>query len=639
MKRINVMSKHMADLIAAGEVVERPASIVKELCENSIDAGADKLTVEIKNGGKSYIRVSDNGHGISKEDLPLAFVSHATSKIKTEEDLSSIGTLGFRGEALASICAVSRISVLTCASDENSGTNFVIEGGNVISADEAGCPVGTTIIVRDVFYNTPARMKFLKKDVSEANYVASVVDKIALSHPEVAVTFIREGKQVLTTSGDGELKNAIYSVFGKDFYSSLIEVDYTLENVRVWGYISRPTECKPNRSMQYFFVSGRQVKSVTAMVALDEAYKNSAMVGKVPACVLHIEVAPNFVDVNVHPSKIEVRFQNDKSVYNAVFYGAKNALEQGDKPKQIAIAPSKPVLDDRNFLKKEKSEQITFPIKGEPVKREREDFWQHIVSPNRGAVSATVAKSPSFSYEKEDQQLKNDILNSVKKNESNMSNDSTADSVTVPDELKTDKSTCEPERSDVNPEDIRVVGEIFKTYIIAETKSEVFFIDKHAAHERMLFERLKKEKHDGTQMLLEPVIVTLSKEDYRAVIERSELLSKAGFVIEDFGPGTVRVSGYPILMDSMDIKSAVEEIAGYIRENRNDLTPEFLDWVYHNVACRAAIKAGNNLKAEELEAFTKKLFCMPDIRYCPHGRPVMVSMSKYTFEKQFGRIQ
>ncbi|MDD7615239.1 MAG: DNA mismatch repair endonuclease MutL, partial [Clostridiaceae bacterium] len=330
MPNINVLPKHIAELIAAGEVVERPSSIVKEIMENAIDAGADKITLEIKRGGITYIRITDNGCGIDRDNIRKAFISHATSKISTADDLNAICTLGFRGEALASIAAVSRVEVMTRGEGEEVGTRYCIEGGEETLLDDAGCPKGTTLIVRDLFYNTPARMKFLKKDVSEGNAVAAVVDRIALSHPEVSIRFIRDSKDVLFTSGDGKLENAIYKTLGKDFSSTLIPCDYELEGVRVSGFISKPFNARPNRMMQYFFLNDRFIKTRTGMVALEEAYKNSIMVGKFPACVLNIHIAPGAVDVNVHPSKTEVRFANEKLIFNAVYYCAKSALQQGD---------------------------------------------------------------------------------------------------------------------------------------------------------------------------------------------------------------------------------------------------------------------------------------------------------------------
>ncbi len=631
--RIQVMPKHMAELIAAGEVVERPASVVKELMENSIDAGATSVTVEIKGGGISYLRVTDNGHGIAAEDLPLAFQSHATSKIKTEDDLNKIATLGFRGEALASICAVSRVEVLTAEENAESGTCYTICGGEETGRDSAGCPKGTTIIVRDLFYNTPARMKFLKKDVTEGNYVFSVIDKTALSHPEISFKFIREGKTVLSTKGDGNLFNTIFSVFGKDFADGLIKTDYTLNKIHVWGYISKPASCRANRSMQYFFVSGRQVKTLTGMSALEAAYKNSVMIGKTPACVLNIDVDPASVDVNVHPAKTEVRFQNEKLIFDAVYYAAKQALDTGDTAKKAEFKPE-------NVFKKPTTEQIKISdIKKSP---EIKEFWQSksVDTFQSEAEEKENLASPPVPYEIS----KKRNIQSGGNSESVIVHNIYGENNDLPDESyknliggkssielqteKTDESASKP---------FKVVGEIFKTYIIAEQGSDVLFVDKHAAHERMIYEQLKTQPHNDPQVLLAPVSVTLSKNDYNAVLENRNLLLKCGFNIEDFGAGTVRVVEYPMVLENTDIPSVIEETAAYLRENKKDLTPETLDWVYHNVACRAAVKAGTAANRYEQEKFIEKLLSMPEIRYCPHGRPVMISMSKYQFEKQFGR--
>ena len=625
--KIKQMPKHMASLIAAGEVVERPASVVKELCENSVDAGATSLTVEIQGGGKTYIRICDNGSGIIKEDLPLAFKPHATSKVETEEDLEGIVTLGFRGEALSSICAVSETEVLTLSEGEEIGSSYKIAGGEEISLESAGCPKGTTIIVRNLFYNTPARMKFLKSDTSEGNYVSSVVDRIALSHPEISIKFIRDGKQIFTTAGDGNLYNTIYAVFGADFAKSLMKVDYELGAVRVHGFISKPLNCRANRSMQYFFVSGRQVKSLTAMTALENAYKNSVMVGKVPACVLHIELPPELVDVNVHPAKTEVRFANDKAVFDAVYYACKNSLVSEDTPKEIKLT-----LDD--VAKKPKVEQQSFEnIKSAP---KNENFWQ---------------KTSVEQFKTEPEPFTMPEVNAPKANY-NSSKQARIDIEFDDEDLITEKQT-EPEKPVENKEEtsvlpekeekkelehFKVIGEVFKTYIIVEQGNEVIFIDKHAAHERMIFESLKEQEHNQSQMLLSPVNVTLAKEDYDALIANAENLEKSGFIIEDFGSGTARVRGYPLVLENTDIASTIEETAGYLRENRREFSTETLDWLYHNIACRAAIKAGNYTSEFEMKKFVETLLSKPYIRYCPHGRPVAVIMSKYEFEKQFGRV-
>lgn len=624
--KIKQMPKHMASLIAAGEVVERPASVVKELCENSVDAGATSLTVEIKGGGKTYIRISDNGSGIFKEDLPLAFKPHATSKVETEKDLESISTLGFRGEALSSICAVSETEVLTLSEGEEIGSSYKIAGGEEISLESAGCPKGTTIIVRNLFYNTPARMKFLKSDTSEGNYVSAVVDRIALSHPEISIRFIREGKQIFNTAGDGNLYNSIYAVFGADFAKSLMKVDYELGGIRVHGFISKPLNCRANRSMQYFFVSGRQVKSLTAMTALENAYKNSVMVGKVPACVLHIELSPELVDVNVHPAKTEVRFANDKAVFDAVYYACKNSLMSEDTPKEIKLTfddvARKPKVEQQSFENIKpapKTENFWQKTGVEQYKAEPEPFLPQSFNAPKADYTATKSKRIDIEFEDED------LIT-----ESNAEPEKAA--------IIKEENPVLPEAEELSkPEPFKVIGEVFKTYIIVEQGNEVIFIDKHAAHERMIFEQLKQQEHNQSQMLLTPVNVTLAKEDYDALIANTENLKKSGFIIEDFGSGTARVRGYPLVLENTDIASTIEETAGYLRENRREFSTETLDWLYHNIACRAAVKAGNYTSEFEMKKFVETLLSKPFIRYCPHGRPVAVIMSKYEFEKQFGR--
>ena len=660
--KIQVMPKHMADLIAAGEVVERPASVIKELAENSIDAGATALTIEIKGGGSAYMRVSDNGSGILKEDLPLAFQTHATSKIRTEADLEGIATLGFRGEALASICAVSKVEVLTLAEGESIGSLYRISGGEEQALESAGCPKGTTVVVRDLFYNTPARMKFLKRDVTEGNYVAAVVDRIALSHPEVKITFIREGKQVFTTNGDGKLYNAIYAVLGGAFAKSLLPVDESLGGIRVSGFISKPLQCRANRSMQYFFLSGRQIKSVTAMSALENAYKNSIMVGKVPACVLHIDMPAEAVDVNVHPAKTEVRFSDEKAVFDTIYYACKNALMEQDTPKEI-------VFEKKNVVKKPPQPQQqsleAFAPKAEP----KADFWQQQSasafqsqaqkqaevpkkesrSPSAEAVDfLAAATSPAAPY----RAARVNIDIAFDEEDEAPASETAAPKAEPQTQTVTAEQPKQPEQAEeavpapaaqeaaapTPAEPFRVVGEIFKTYIIVEQGKEVLFIDKHAAHERMLYEQLKAQAHSDPQMLIEPMNVTLSKEDYDAVIAAAETLQQSGFIVEDFGAGTCIVRAYPMVLEHEDIQAVLEETAGYLRQHKRDFSTEALDWLYHNVACRAAIKAGNFTSRFEMEGFVEKLLSMPDIRYCPHGRPVMVVMTKYQFEKQFGRV-
>ena len=643
MPNINVLPKHIAELIAAGEVVERPSSIVKEIMENAIDAGADKITLEIKRGGITYIRITDNGCGIDRDNIRKAFISHATSKISTADDLNAICTLGFRGEALASIAAVSRVEVMTRGEGEEVGTRYCIEGGEETLLDDAGCPKGTTLIVRDLFYNTPARMKFLKKDVSEGNAVAAVVDRIALSHPEVSIRFIRDSKDVLFTSGDGKLENAIYKTLGKDFASTLIPCDYELEGVRVSGFISKPFNARPNRMMQYFFLNDRFIKTRTGMVALEEAYKNSIMVGKFPACVLNIHIAPGAVDVNVHPSKTEVRFANEKLIFNAVYYCAKSALQQGDTRVQ---ANFKQKVGRQFMPKPNEGRQIKiYEQQLEQVKKEslpKEDFWGKTTSEEFVKLSEpkktekiTFNDSSEFSLKKDEEP---DLIPVFKPVEEAKTPVIETVEEAVP-KAKAEQPASEVEEAKPEPEPYRVIGEAFKTYILVEQGKKLLIIDKHAAHERMLFEKLRANNGEiETQMLLAPVTVTLSKEEYSAVLDNLELLDKAGYRVEDFGGGMVIVSECPTAVADADLAEVVMELAGYLVNNRRELIPEKLDWIYHSTACRAAIKAGDKTSEYELEKFVEKLLNDPDIRYCPHGRPVLIEMSKYEIEKNFGRV-
>lgn len=636
MAKINVLPKHLAELIAAGEVVERPASVVKELLENSIDSGADSITVEIKNGGISYIRITDNGCGILREDIRNAFVSHATSKISTSDDLESIFTLGFRGEALASVSAVAKVDVMTCAAEDEIGTRYVIEYGEEILLDDAGCPKGTTIVVRDLFRKTPARMKFLKKDVTEANAVAGVVDRIALSHPEISFRFIREGKQVLVTSGNGDLLTCIREIFGKDFSSDLIPAEYSGNGVEVSGYVSKPVASRPNRNMQFFFLNNRLIKTGTGTAALSEGYKNSIMVGKYPSCVLNIKINPSLVDVNVHPAKTEVRFSDEKAVFNAVFYACKNALSRGDTPKQVNR-----VVADFYKEPEKPAEQLKIVQPPKPVT----DFWQHIpakpvetsaavtetvfkpveqvveikaVEPKRFTVAGSPDSKPVVEEKTEDILLKSPSV--APKSEP----------VTVP---------CESEKKGFDEEEFHLIGEAFRTYIMCEYKGKMVIIDKHAAHERIIYEKLKRENGERTpQLLLLPVTVTLSKEEYSSVLDNIDLLSDAGFDVEDFGNGCVIVRECPMEITADDVQDVICEIAGRFVEKKQDVMFEKMDWIFHSVACRSAIKAGNFTSRLEMERFAKQLLSMPDIRYCPHGRPVLIEMTKRELEKNFGRI-
>lgn len=656
MPKIKVLPKEIAELIAAGEVVERPASVIKELMENAIDAGSSSVTVEIKNGGITYIRVTDNGCGISREDIRNAFISHATSKISTRDDLYAIGTLGFRGEALASIAAVSNVEVLTRTTEEETGTRYCISAGEETLVDDAGCPLGTTIVVRDLFFNTPARMKFLKKDVSEANAVAGIVDKIALSNPDVSIRFIREGKSALFTSGSGDLKTAAYEIFGKDFADGLIESDYSFESVKISGLVSKPTKSRPNRNMQFFFVNGRLVKSGTASAALSEAYKNSIMVGKFPYCVLNITTAPGLVDVNVHPAKIEVRFANERTVFSAVYYAAKNALEHRDEAPKVTI----PRTAQTELFEpvRPKTEQMRLPEK-------QPDFWNRMSSseyrsaqqPEKPTYQQLAARediitvaSPDKKPETADSEPSTiqhflDAQRAKKEEtaviEADIRLELSEKAATLPDEKPEETARALDTAVDEKPAElpVTVIGEAFKTYIIVQQGESIFLVDKHAAHERMLFNELvKNDSKRSTQMLLTPITVTLSKEEYSSVLDNLDMLMQAGFAVEDFGYSVVIVRECPMEISADEVADVVAELAGYLVENRQKLISEKKEWLFSLMACKAAIKGGMYTTEYERELFIKRLFASPEIRYCPHGRPVMIEITKRELEKNFGRV-
>ena len=627
MPQINVLAKEVYQLIAAGEVVERPSSVVKEMIENSVDAGAKNITVEIKNGGSTYIRITDDGCGISREDVKKVFVSHATSKIKESDDLDRIATLGFRGEAMASISAVARVQLLTRTPDAEIGTRYEIAGGQELEIADAGCPVGTTIVVADLFYNTPARMKFLKKDVTEANAVAGVVERIAVSHPEISFRFIRDGKQALVTSGNGDLKSTVYSVFGRDFAQSLVPVDYEINNMRVSGFVTKPSMSRKSRGMQFFFINSRLVKSQTAMAALEQAYRNSIMVGRFPGCVLNIECNTSFVDVNVHPAKIEVRFANEKPVFELVYYGVKNAIEMLDTPKEASFSSSRPAQTTVNgridFFKPQQDNVTQMQFKQE---QSADDFW-------RVASTSPVSKKPEYDEGFDSGAQKTARLDLEKITRPTAEEKAENEPKAVESLPKKDSA------QEVDIPDFRLVGEIFKTYIIIEMDGDCYMIDKHAAHERMNYEALKASTQIASQVLLTPEAVRLSREEYNAVISNLDLYSKCGFLIEDFGNSTVLVRECPSILDGEDVAGLVQETSAKLLEGKTDITPEQMDWIFHSTSCRAAVKAGDKTSPYEMELFVKKLLANPNIRYCPHGRPVMIKLSKYDIEKQFGRIQ
>ena len=628
MGKINVLDKQVAELIAAGEVVERPASVIKELVENSIDAGSASVTVEIKHGGVTYMRVTDSGCGISREDVPIAFLRHATSKVFKQDDLDSIATLGFRGEALASICAVAQVELLTRTADELAGTHYVIAGGEEKVCEDAGCAEGTTIVIRDIFYNVPARMKFLKKDVVEANAVASIMDKIALSHPEISLHFIRDGKEELHTPGDGKLKTAIYAVYGKEFTNGLISVDYDFNGVRVGGFISKPSTARPNRSMQQIFINGRYVKSRTAMVAMEQACKGSLMVGKFPACVLHIHLPFEAIDVNVHPTKLEVRFINEKPIFDAVYHAIKSALNQGDTPNVMSLKPQKPILSPFS-QSKESAVQIKFQSQSAvPIQPPKPVQPCALHNRNLSFLDIEADDVPEKSTEQSDNIKKDTGVPQVLQQpkpilQSPMLHDSAPIAYERKIEInrQPDIPAPEPEMPLIEPgngtapeqmpqkQPDRFIGEAFGTYIVLQRgEDELVLIDKHAAHERMLYEKLKAQNgHVSAQMLLSSVTVTLDKNEYATVLNSIDIYAAAGFEIEDFGAGTVLVRSAPLSLDGADVSEAVMEIAGYLQLSKTDVTTEHLDLALSQYCVQGGNQGGRRKFAARVDCLGRTL--------------------------------
>ena len=625
MARINILPKNVAQLIAAGEVVERPASVVKELVENSIDAGASAVTVEIKNGGISYIRITDNGCGIFSDDVPKAFISHATSKVRYADDLNEIFTLGFRGEALASVAAVSKVQILTKSPEESEGTCYTIEGGEEIQNEPAGCPDGTTIVVRDLFYNTPARMKFLKKDVSEANAVADTVDKLALSHPEISFHFIREGKKTLLTPGDSKLLSAVYAVYGKDFAEGLIETDYELDGIRVSGLVSLPEKSRATRSMQHFFLNHRYIKSRSCTASIENAYKNSIMVGKFPACVLNIDVPAYCVDVNVHPTKTEVRFSDERKIYSAVYYAVKTAIES------TAVRPKFDVTRavERAVPKAVQLEIVETQTVSKP--KPNPDFWSSVKAADFQKSSVAVASPKTENPYLPDEEVP-DLIGTIEPQKAKP-----ASGFSDQSGVKNSPVSFSGEKKE---EPFKLIGEAFKTYIICECSDKLYLIDKHAAHERIIFNKLKSSLNENAkQVLISPVTVMLTKKEYSCVVENLEVFSSCGFTVEDFGKGSVIIRECPMMIEPGEVEDIICEITANLLQGKTDAQADRIDMILHTTACKAAIKAGNNNSPAELIALARQVIYDNSVRYCPHGRPVLIEMTRYELEKQFGRIQ
>lgn len=647
MGKINLLSKDVSELIAAGEVIERPASIVKELLENSIDANASSITVEIVNGGVSLIRITDDGTGMEKSDMEIAFKRHATSKIKSADDLLSIASLGFRGEALASIAAVSRVEMVSKTFEAQLGNRLLLEGGEQLSIEETGCPNGTTIIVKDLFYNVPARLKFLKKDTSEANAIRGIADKIAISHPEISFKLVSDGKMKLFTSGNSDLKTAIYSVYGKEFSEQLIKVDYVGNGIEVKGFVTKPSASRSNRSMQHFFVNDRYVKSKTCIAAIEEGYKNSIMVGKYPGCVLKVAVPLDSVDVNVHPAKTEVRFINERIVFDAVYFAVKNAIlsddvikpvaeafekkqEKAEEPEQFKMTPKRSA--DTEAFTAMSADEFRYKVdKAMPQKMSAPQVSYKTESRAKKQIERKPL-SDSFSYITDDslKKAENTVVLRLENGESEIFSEGKR--VELPENNK-------PLEKVDDFDNFKPIGELFSTYLLFEMGDVFYLMDKHAAHERILFEELKKTiSSQDRQIMLEPPVVSLSAQELGAVNENREKLEQLGFFAEEFGVHTVIIREAPSVISSELCVEAFMEIVEKLCDNRRDASSDIFENLLHSIACRSAIKANDKTDIAELSELLRLICNNNEIRYCPHGRPIVVTFTKREIEKKFGRV-
>lgn len=698
MSQIRVLDKHTAELIAAGEVVERPASVVKELIENAIDAGASQVTISIESGGVKLIEISDDGTGIEAEDIPTAFIRHATSKIQTQDDLDHIQTLGFRGEALASIASVARVELLTRTQEADCATLYRIEGGESLGAEPAARGVGTTIRVRDLFYNTPARMKFLKKDSSEGTFVADIVAHVALSHPAVRFKFVREGKVQYVTPGDGQLRSAVYAVLGREFSRSLLELDNSTGPYRLWGLITPPKGCRASRSMQYFYINGRNVRNRTMMAALEGAYKGTMMQGKFPGCILMLQMPPELVDVNVHPAKVEVRFAREGDIFDVVYHAVKLALAQpGTGERQFAFDAPKEENQKSDEIKQENAaKQIGFtPLSAvlpaqadpgalpEPSSRADADILSVPTQrPSRPLRRATRATDPDWPEEVfapiavDAPPMREFALHSPERPampetklhatvEENAFRKATAeDQLDVQPELPEQGpvqdhmaawTAAEPLKQEQPPQKeeteqlgfdvpiaeppLEYVGELFRTYILAQRGDEVCVIDKHAAHERQLFEKLAADYGSVPgQLLLQPLAVNLGAAEKQALLDNLPLLENAGLEVEDFGGTTVLLRTVPADVEPQNAEELLVELADKLAKGSRDALNERTEWVLHSIACRAAVKAGDRTSPQELMALAEKILSGQVPPFCPHGRPCVLKLTRKELEKQFGRI-
>ena len=629
MAKIQKLSPHIANLIAAGEVVERPASVVKELIENAVDAGATQITVEARNGGMTFLRVTDNGCGMSPEDARVAFLRHATSKLRTEKDLDAIGTMGFRGEALAAIAAVSRIDLLTKAPQSLSGTSLHLEAGEILEENEAGCPDGTTIIVRDLFFNTPARMAFMHADTVEGGKVSAAVQLQALAHPEIAFRFLREDKEVLSTPGTGKLQDTVYCIYGKSS-GQMIAVDSTWEGYRVTGFVTRPTDARPSRALQTFFVNDRPVRSRILISALEEAYRNRLLQGKFPGCVLHLTLPLNAVDVNVHPAKTEVKFLNEKAAFHCIHYGVLAALNKAEDRPAVRFTPAPPQKQESKPAPKQESFFRTM------TPEEFKNFSAAVKDAPRPApqaaarVAAAVERTPLPPLREE---IKLPTVHPAPQKTILAPPVTPAPPAPQPEQEMEQAELAMPE---VQP--WRYVGELYNCYILVQQGEDAFFIDKHAAHERILFEKLKKNQEAiSSQALLSPISCRLSPDNVAILLENSLQMEALGFALEEFGDNTLLVRQIPMDLEESQILDTLEQLATDLQKGRAEKVDTVRDELLHTVACKAAIKAGWQTSEAELMVLVREVMSREDLKHCPHGRPICVSLSQKQLEKQFKR--
>lgn len=676
MAHINILSKEIAELIAAGEVIERPSSVIKELVENSIDAGAKHITVEIKNGGTTYMRVTDDGCGISFDDVSSAFIRHATSKIVTKEDLDNIYTLGFRGEALASVAAVSKVEIMTKQKVDTYGTLYKIAGSQEISHEKSGCPDGTTVIIRDLFFNVPARAKFMKKDVSEANAVSNIVQKITMSHPDIAIKMIRDNRMEFNSSGDGELFSAVYAVFGRDFSRDLMAVDHEYEGIHVSGYIVKPLYARTNRTFQNFFVNKRYIRSRLCSTAVESAYENMIMTGKFPACVLLIDMPPADMDVNIHPSKAEVRFTNEKKVADALYFAVKNALISGgliyefeikSRSDWDKIIPEEDQSIQKEFIltpiaemakaelakkeaEREKTEQESAETegmtRGEYLRARYEQVKDHpymseIIQFDNGPDSVSITGERIFNTQPENSE-ESDISEKTSEVRSAGENDGfkyiNSDSFGT----HTGRVTADiPKNTEIKNEipEIKIIGEAFGLYIIAEAEGKMIMVDKHAAHERIIFERLKSRNcRQYSQALLNYIKVLLTAEEFDAMENNSDFLEEMGFSFDFAEKPFITAKAVPTFIMEMDMEGIICEVADNLLKHKQNPQTGILDDMLHTMACKAAIKAHDKNSPEEMKSLVEQVFMDENVRHCPHGRPVMFTMTKANIDHQFKRV-